>query len=82
MAKRERMSHVRMGDAYPAVSHKDFTTGATRRELREVWPVIGPTVERNMYGRRPAELWELFALCYLQGLENGHSLAGEQTSRG
>lgn len=64
-----------IGDPVPVVSHKDFGLRASRSELYRLWPIIGPTVAKNMDGRRPTELWELFALCYMQGLENGHSLA-------
>lgn len=63
-----------IGDTFPYVPVKDFQMKAKRTELHALWPIIGPTVELNMRGKHPAELWELFALCYLQGLENGYLL--------
>lgn len=63
--------HVRLGPiAVPLVPIKDFSHAQVKTE--ELWKVIGPTVEQNLSN---LPIWELFVLCYAQGLENGYNLA-------
>jgi len=38
-----------------------------REMMEKLWNIIGPTIDRN----RDLPNWELFVLCYIQGLENG-----------
>lgn len=80
MAKRPYF--LRFGPPMEQVSVKDFTqlqeTFGKELYLPDVWRIVGPTVEVNMRGRRPTHLWEMYCICYLQGLENASSAIWER----
>ncbi|MGI9492591.1 MAG: hypothetical protein ACR2QF_09355 [Geminicoccaceae bacterium] len=80
MAKRPY--YLKLGPPMEMIPLKDFTklreTFGNELYFPDVWRIIGPTVEANMRGRRPADLWELFCICYLQGLENASSAIWER----
>lgn len=38
--------------------------------MQKLWNIIGPTIDRN----RDLPEWQLFVLCYIQGLENGNNV--------
>lgn len=75
MAKDNRI-HVDVGLPVPLVSVDQFCSlRLKKQDFDEVWQVIGPTVGRNI-NRTP--LYQLFVICYLQGLENGAQLQKEE----
>lgn len=74
MQSKVKRQHVAIGPPVPLVSYPSFTKfRMTEKQLKDMWDIIGPTVERNMTGNVP--LWHTFTMCYVQGLENGSSLA-------
>lgn len=75
--KRQVRGRASLGPTFPIVGVKDFTKlKVNPGRLREMWDIIGPTVELNMVKR--VELWQIFVMCYIQGLENGASLEREK----
>ena len=66
---------VALGPAVPIVGIKDFSKmGLSREEWENVWSIVGPSVERNMSGRRALPLWMVIAAAYLEGLQHGSAL--------
>lgn len=68
---------VPLGPRVPLVPVSDFARlRLTHEQMDDLWSIIGPTVERNM--ARNVPLWNIFAICYAQGLENAAALVEEQ----
>lgn len=75
--KREVRGRASLGPTFPIVGVGDFTKLKVKPgQLRDLWEVIGPTVELNMTKR--VELWQIFTMCYVQGLENGAAIEREK----
>jgi len=76
-AKQETRIRASLGPSFPVVPVTNFTKGKFPLGTMEaMWDIIGPTVAVNM-GKRVA-LWEIFTICYMQGLENGSSIAEDK----
>lgn len=72
---------IRFGPAIPVVPVTHFSKHKiTEQQWAEVWSVCGPSVERNMAGPRPMELWKVIAAAYIEGLHHGASLARDETT--
>lgn len=74
---------ITLGPAIPIVSFKDFSRfrdiGVTDEQFRDMWTIVGPSVDRNMSAHRP--LWEIFTAAYLEGLIHGSSLILDQQAK-
>ncbi len=75
MSRPRKQHFIAFGPEVPVVPIKDFSKmGLTGDEWADVWSIIGPSVERNMSGRRAMPLWMVIAAAYLEGLHHGSAL--------
>ena len=79
MANTKRIHFVTFGPPIPVVPTKDFTKmGFKHEELKRLWEIIGPSVERNMNAEVP--MWQIITMAYLEGLNHGSGLERERIS--
>jgi hypothetical protein len=72
-AKKQVRGRSSLGPTFPVIPVRDFTEFKFKLEqLHGLWDIIGPTVGLNM--TRRVELWQIFTMCYVQGLENGAAI--------
>lgn len=69
-----RTAHIQLGPEIPVVPVHHFSTlPASEDDMRAMWRIVGPSVERNM--RLP--LWKIICAAYIEGVMHGHGLAKE-----
>lgn len=65
---------VAFGPNIPVVRVSDFSKMTlTQEQWKDVWRIVGPSVERNMQKCIPH--WMLIAAAYLEGVHHGSELA-------
>ncbi len=60
----------------PIVPYDNFSKLPVK-QLAEVWPIIGPSVARNIEN---LPLWQVIAAAYCEGLNHGHAIGLEKKS--
>jgi hypothetical protein len=74
---KESRIRASLGPSFPVVPVTNFTKGKFPRGTMEaMWDIIGPTVQVNM--DESVHLWEIFTICYMQGLANGSDIAEDK----
>lgn len=74
---KHRHHHLTLGPPIGFVRRDNFSkTRLARDQGADLWCIIGPTVEINM--RKGVQLWEIFVVCYFQGLENATNLSSTE----
>ncbi len=75
----ERLTSITLGPRIPLVPISQFSKERlTREQWENAWRLCGPSVERNLNGPRPLQLWQVFASAYLEGLEHGSAAQREK----
>jgi hypothetical protein len=59
----------------PNYPYSTFSRFPPEIDFKDVWRVVGPTVQRNI---NHAPLWVQFCTVYLEGLNHGAAAAAEQ----